>query len=79
MAEDAYRSGIKQRTESYILEKARSLGTEVTVEVTLSTEEMPVPIGVTLTGSISPYAKEQLAQMMEQELGINRKEQIWIG
>lgn len=79
MAEDAYRAGIKQRAESYILEKARSLGTELTVEVSLSPGETPLPIGVTLSGNISPYAKEQLSQMLEQELGIDRKEQVWIG
>lgn len=79
MAEEAYRTGIKERTESYILEKARSMGTELTVEVNLSPTDAPIPVGVTLTGSISPYAKERLSQMLEQELGIDRKEQVWIG
>ncbi len=79
MAEDAYRAGIKKQTEAYILEKARSLGTELTVEVSLSPLETPIPIGVTLSGSISPYAKERLSQILEQELGIERKEQLWIG
>ena len=79
MAEDAYRAGIKQRAEAYILEKAHSLGTELTVEVSLSSGETPIPIGAILTGSISPYAKEQLSRMLEEELGIAGKEQVWIG
>ena len=79
IAMDAYQEGIKERTEAYILEKARSMGANLTVEVTLSDGEMPIPIRVTLSGNISPYAKGVLGTMLSQELGIDREEQIWTG
>jgi hypothetical protein len=47
------------------------------VEVELSDEEIPVPKTVSVTGKISPYAKKQLSEMMERELGIKVENQKW--
>ena len=70
-------SSIKQQTESYILDKAASLNTALSVEVTLSDDEMPIPCGVCIEGSISPYAKSKLMKLIADDLGIPKEKQTW--
>ncbi len=70
---------ITGRCQAYILDKAESLHTQLEVEVTLSQEQIPVPTTVQLKGSVSPYAKSSLQQWLEEELGIPRERQVWIG
>ena len=77
MAEDAYRASIKQQTQAYILDEARTLGCDLTAEVRLSDEDIPVPTQVILSGSVSPYAKEALTNLLTQQLGIEREDLLW--
>lgn len=70
---------IKTQTEAYILDKARSFGAELTVELTLSGGSIPTPSAVRLEGNISPYAKTCLERVLEDELGISKEDQLWIG
>lgn len=79
LASDALADIIKVRCEAYILDKAQSLGAELTVEVTVSQDDMPVPLGATMRGSISPYARSQLASVISDQLGIPKEDQQWIG
>ena len=74
-----YAGIIKERTAAYILDKAESLGAELTVEVTLSDDEPMVPCAVKLSGAISPYAKKVLSNTIANDLGIQVEEQIWTG
>ena len=69
---------ISQRFGAYILDKAHRLGAELTVEVMLSDDQVPVPRGVRLTGSISPYNKTVLSDWIDEQLGIGKEDQIWI-
>ena len=39
--------------------------------------EIPIPIKVRLSGKASPYAKGQLQQIITEELGIEKENQIW--
>ena len=73
----AYRAGIKQGIEAYVLEKAKDYGCTLVAEVTLSEDAVPKPVGITLKGNIAPYAKSVLSTMIAEELGIDREEQIW--
>lgn len=68
---------IKEEAEAYILDKARSLGAELSVDVTVSNDEPPVPMAVTLIGQVSPYVKQQLMRTMETDLGIPEEDQQW--
>lgn len=77
-AREAMAESITQKTSAYILDKAGSFGAELTVEVILDTSAIPVPCGVRISGSISPYGKRVLSSMIEEELGIPTEEQIWI-
>ena len=70
---------IKQETRAYILSKAQSLGAQLEVAVELSDDVIAKPVAVQITGAVSPYAKQTLMQMIEDDLGIDREAQQWIG
>lgn len=76
MANDATRSIIKTQVEAYILDKAASYDASLSVETVL--DETGVPVMVTLTGAISPYAKARMARMLEDDLGLGKEAQQWI-
>ena len=71
------RKSIKAQLEAYILQEASHYDARISVEVTLGEEEYPGPESVLITGSVSPYAKRQLAAMMENQLGIPKEAQQW--
>lgn len=75
---DAVGDIIKSETEAYILDKAAALGVELTAEVLLGEDEIPVPVGVILSGAASPYARSQLTNVIEKDLGIPKEKQVWI-
>ena len=77
-AHDAMAGIIKDRTESYIQDKAAQLGITIQAEVTLSEDAVPVPCGVRLRGDASPYSRKQLEQYMEEALGSSKEHQQWI-
>jgi hypothetical protein len=68
---------IKEKTEAYILDKANSLDARVSVTVSLTEDTVPVPCGVILRGSISPYARMRLKEIITQDLGIPEEGQTW--
>ena len=74
---EALASGIKSRCEAYILDKADKLNASVIVEVTLTDDDIPVPSAVRIIGKLSPYARSQLQDILSEELGINKENQIW--
>lgn len=74
---DAMAEIIKEKTEAYILDKADSLGAAVQVSVSLTLDGMPVPNAVSLRGSISPYGKQRLQEIITEDLGIPEEAQTW--
>ena len=68
---------IKQQLEAYILDKATEYHAQLQVEVTLSETGAAVPVGVSLRGAVSPYAKQQLQEIIEKDLGISKENQQW--
>lgn len=77
MADEVYRSGIKEQMEAYIVDEAKTFGCDLTVEVILSDGEVPVPEQVRLRGDVSPYAKQSLARFLSEQLGIKQEDQLW--
>ncbi len=73
----ALASVIKQECQAYILDKAQDLGLTLSVEVELSRDQIPVPVSVRLQGAAGPYAKSRLAQVLEEDLGIEKERQLW--
>ena len=68
---------IKEQTQAYILDRADQLGIDVTVEVVLNEDDLSIPKEVYINGSVSPYGKLKLQQIISQELGITEDKQIW--
>lgn len=79
IAREQLRDIIKDRCRTYILDKATAYRLTLDVEVELSQDDVPVPVAVRLHGAASPYAKQALQQWLEQELGIRKENQTWIG
>lgn len=77
-ARDAMAESIIANTQAYILEKAETLGADLTVEVMLDDSPIPVPDGVRIRGNISPYNREKLGSIIERDLGIPTEAQTWI-
>ncbi len=76
-AKDSIAGIIKSQVEAYILDKANRMGLEISVEVELDASNNAVPCGVTVTGKLSPYAKEVMSTYMEENLGIAKENQRW--
>ena len=74
----AWIDSITERTEAYILEKAKAMNVDLVVEVELSDDESPVPVAVSLSGNVAPYVKSVLSDTISQELKIPKEKQIWI-
>ncbi len=68
---------ITDETRAYIMDKARSYGAEVQVEITLTGGDPPVPESCTIAGSLSPYVKQQLKKILIRDLGIPEENQTW--
>lgn len=69
---------ICDEAEAYILDKARSLGTEITAEVTAREENgQTVPYNVVIKGSFSSLQRLELSEFIAEELGIPKERQEW--
>lgn len=77
MANNAMGELIKQNVEAYILDKANSLGADVDIEITVSNDNPPVPISVVIRGTVAPYTKVRLQQMLENDFEITKENQLW--
>lgn len=70
---------IKERCETYILDKARQQGAEIQAEVTLEEQNgYPCPVSVVLTGAVTPEQRAWLTQEISQSMGIPAQRQEWI-
>ncbi len=79
LAEESMEQIIKQETQAYILDKARSLGCVLEVDVMVGEGPYPVPESVRVTGNISKQNRKQIEDILEKELGISKENQQWIG
>ena len=78
-AAGAWVEGIKTAAESYILDKAKRYGAELQVEIFVSAGAVPSLSAVRISGQISPYGKNMLTELIQNDLGIAEEDQIWIG
>ena len=70
------RTIIKEKTESYILDKAASMNSDIRVEVILD-DVTSIPIAAIIHGDVSPYNKAILSQYLVDSLGISEESQTW--
>ncbi len=73
--QDQLKSQIQEQTQAYILDKANTLGMSLEVQVELDSDF--IPWQVTLKGPVSPYARQQLKEVLKNELGIPEERQVW--
>lgn len=78
IANTATASIIIDQTEAYILDKATSLGADLDVKVSLTNDAPPVPKSVIISGTIAPYTKKQLEEIIANDLAIPKEKQSWI-
>lgn len=78
-ARDAWEAYIIRETQTYIQNTAAQWNAEITAEIKLSREDPPVPEWIVLSGSISPYAKAQLENRLQKELGLTKENLEWTG
>lgn len=76
-AQDSMSAIIITNTKAYILDKAKSMGLQIEVEVELDAINNTVPCGITIHGAVSPYAREVMCAYIEETLGIAKEYQKW--
>ena len=72
------KSSIKKMSEEYILDKGAALKANISVDVSLSNDEIPIPEQIIISGDVSPYAKSQLSTIIYEDLGIPKERQVWM-
>ena len=77
-AKDTLAGIIMEETSSYILDKAKAYDARIEVEVTVDDSAVPAPCAVRIQGSISPYGRQQLQRIIQDDLGIKLEAQEWI-
>ena len=70
-------SSITDQLQTYILDKASSLGADVHAEVILRDDSVYSISTVSISGNISPYVKTRLQQTLCDELGLSEEQLIW--
>ena len=76
---NAWADIIKEQTEAYILDKAAAMGAAIHVAVSISGDKPPIPVGVKISGAVSPYLKLRLEEMIQEDLNISKENQVWTG
>lgn len=79
LSHEALRQVIKEKTEAYILDKAATLGSDLSVQVTLSKDDPPIPYSAIIEGELSPSGKRQLQYILQTQLGIPKENLEWTG
>ena len=77
MAQESVSESIKEQLEAYILDKAESLGLNLTVEVFLAEEDSFLPEGVTLQGDAPLPERQELIQEITDALGLTEEDITW--
>lgn len=68
-----FESIIEEKTEAYILDKAKELGMECQVSVFVAWDgEVPIPHSVNVRGVWTQQQKQVFSQLIEEELGISK-------
>ena len=74
---NALMSVIKEKTQSYIVNKAAANGADIIATVDITEPDTLTPDIITIEGEVSPYVKEIIKKAISEELGIPEEKQIW--
>lgn len=78
MARDAVSDSISEQLETYILDKAESMGLDLTVHVSLKMDDSCLPETVTMEGRASAEERQQLTVEITEALGLTEEDIKWI-
>ncbi len=67
---------IKSSCETYILEKAELLGADISVQISLDEDQLPV--SAVITGRAGTAQQRQLQNILTTDLGLPKENQTWI-
>ena len=80
--EDIYRDNLRaiisERCETYILDKADQLGAVISVSIRCDSADIPIPVYAEISGSVSPYIRKTLQNMIADDIGIPEENQLWM-
>lgn len=79
MARKSLEESIKSRCEAYIQDKAPECGEAVTVDITVSRDQPPIPTEAKVAGRVSPDTKRKLETILHSDLGIPKESIQWTG
>lgn len=69
---------IKEKTQTYIWDKANELGLDIEVTVTVETKDgCPYPSVVRINGPCTPSQRQALTAYIEENLAIGKERQLW--
>ena len=77
MAERLKRQYIMDSCEAYILDKAQQLGAEISASISLG--ETFVPCFAEIQGNMDPLIQKKLENILTEDMGITKENQLWIG
>ena len=76
-ASDTRAQIIKEELEAYILDKACDIGCSIAVQVHMTEDGYPESVSV--SGKIGEGDRKVLEKLLEEDLGISKERQQWIG
>ena len=62
---------------AYIQNKASAMDAHLEVRVELTDAAIPMPSKVYIRGNVSPYTKRKLQNMIRDDLGVDKENQVW--
>lgn len=79
MSREALADIIKEETEAYILDKAKELGAEISADIIVSDDDIPVPTAAVIRGTLTAHTRDFLEEVLCTKLGIAKENLTWIG
>lgn len=76
LSKKAKKDLIINECEAYILKKAESLGLDIAVDVNI--DQTLIPVSVNIQGNASPHVQKTLSDIIENDLGILKENQVWV-
>ncbi len=77
MSQQACQAIIKEQLETYILDKADSLGLDLEIDISFPDISEMSPDEIMILGNASPYGRKTLQTFLTEEIGIPEDKQIW--
>lgn len=76
-AREAAADIIIQKSEAYILDKAALLNADISVSITLDSDNLPHMANI--SGDVMPAVQRELERIFEYDLGITKENLLWTG